>query len=73
MLHVLNGDSTAQTLRQSGLAGEHLVWKEALVWGPTPATVDLSEWCRLRAKFLADSNAMDVSNVSKVSFSKKRH
>jgi hypothetical protein len=60
MLHVLNGDSTAQTLKQSGLAGEHLVWKEALVWGPTPATVDLSEWCRLRAQFLAGANAMDA-------------
>jgi hypothetical protein len=60
MLHVLNGDSTAQTLKQSGLAGEHLVWKEALVWGPTPATADLSEWCRLRAQFLADANVMDA-------------
>jgi hypothetical protein len=60
MLHVLNGDSTAQTLKQSGLAGQHLVWKEALVWGPTPPTVDLSEWCRLRAQFLADANVMDA-------------
>ena len=60
MLHLLNGDSTAETLKQSGLAGEHLVWKEALVWGPTPATLDLSEWCRLRAKFLADASAMDA-------------
>jgi Domain of unknown function (DUF1835) len=60
MLHVLNGESTAQTLKQSGLAGEHLVWKDALVWGPTPATTDLSEWCRLRAQFLADANSMDT-------------
>jgi hypothetical protein len=60
VLHILNGDSTAQTLKQSGLAGEHLVWKEALVWGPTPATVDRSAWCRLRSQFLADANAMDA-------------
>jgi uncharacterized protein DUF1835 len=60
MLHVLNGDSTAQTLKQCRLAGEHLVWKEALIWGPTPATEDLSEWCRLRAEFLADANATDA-------------
>jgi hypothetical protein len=42
MLHVLNGESTAQTLRESGLAGEHLVWKEALVWGPTPGNFALA-------------------------------
>ena len=60
MLHILNGDSTAQTLTQTGLAGEHLVWKEALIWGPTPAQKDLSEWCRLRANFLAGSNGMDA-------------
>ncbi|HEX2524013.1 MAG TPA: hypothetical protein VHP35_18025 [Terriglobia bacterium] len=60
MLHVLNGESTAQTLKQTRLAGEHLAWKEALIWGPTPAKTDLSEWCRLRADFLAGSNALDV-------------
>jgi hypothetical protein len=60
MLHVLNGESTAQSLKQSGLAGEHLVWKEALIWGPTPADLSLSEWCRLRADFLADANAKDA-------------
>ena len=60
MLHLLNGESTAQTLAQSGLAGEHLVWKEALAWGPTPAKVDLSEWCHLRADFLAGANGMDA-------------
>jgi hypothetical protein len=60
VLHILNGDSTAQTLTQSGLSGEQLVWKEALIWGPTPAKVDLSEWCRLRADFLANWNGMDA-------------
>ena len=60
MLHILNGESTAQTLKQSRLAGDHLVWKEALIWGPTPATVDLPEWCRLRAEFLAGANSMNA-------------
>ena len=60
MLHVLNGDSTAQTLKRSGLAGEQLVWKEALIWGPTPATVDLPEWCRLRVEFLAGANSLNA-------------
>ena len=60
MLHVLNGGSTAESLKQSGLAGEQLVWKEALIWGPTPADLSLSEWCRLRADFLADGNGKDA-------------
>lgn len=60
MLHVLNGESTAESLKQSGLAGEQLVWKEALIWGPTPADLSLSEWCRFRADFLADANAKNA-------------
>jgi len=36
------------------------VWKEALIWGPTPATVDLPEWCRLRAEFLAGANSISA-------------
>jgi hypothetical protein len=42
------------------LAGEHLVWKEALVWGPTPGNLSLPEWCRLRAEFLAGANSIDT-------------
>ena len=60
MLHVLNGDSTAQTLKQTSIAGEHLVWKEALIWGPTPAKVSLVDWCRLRSNFLAGPNGIDT-------------
>jgi hypothetical protein len=60
VLHVLNGESTALSLRQSGLAGEHLVWKEALIWGPTPGNLSLSEWCRLRADFLAGAISTDA-------------
>ena len=60
MLHVLNGESTAESLKQSGLPGERLVWKEALIWGPTPPGLSLSEWCRFRADFLADANAKDA-------------
>ena len=60
MLHVLNGESTAQSLRQSGLAGEHLAWKEALIWGPTPGNLSLPEWCRLRADFLAGAISTDA-------------
>jgi len=60
VLHVINGESTAQTLKQSGVVGEHLVWKEALIWGPTPGNLSATEWCRVRADFLAGANGMDA-------------
>ena len=72
MLHVLNGESTAESLKQSGLAGEQLVWKEALMWGPTPADLSLSEWCRFRADFLADANAKDAQQMFRRSHAARR-
>src|SRR5262249_49963422 len=60
VLHILNGDSTAQTFTQSGLPGEQLVWREALIWGPTPAEPNVTQWYRIRADFLAGPNGMEV-------------
>jgi Domain of unknown function (DUF1835) len=59
MLHVHNGDSSADILRRSGLAGEHLVWREALIAGPTPADASAEEWRELRARHLADAYGAD--------------
>jgi len=52
MLH-LNGDSTANILSESGLAGERLSWREALINGPTPRGLHLNEWLKVRAAHLA--------------------
>jgi hypothetical protein len=60
MLHVHNGDSSADILRRSGLAGEHLVWREALIAGPTPADASAEEWLELRARHLADDYGADI-------------
>ena len=55
MIHVHCGDSSAATLRQSGIPGDVIVWTELLVDGPTPGGVAADEWRRLRARFLSDS------------------
>ena len=34
--HILNGGSTAETFRRTGIPGEHFVWREILSEGPTP-------------------------------------
>ena len=51
-LHVTNGDSTAESLRQTGIAGDVVVWMDALHDGPVP-DVPRAELRRLRATFLA--------------------
>ena len=36
MLHIHNGDSSADTLREAGFPGTHFAFREALTSGPTP-------------------------------------
>lgn len=55
MLHITNGDSAGGTLRQTGLPGDILTWKDILHEGPTPAGLSLEQMSKIRAQFLADS------------------
>ena len=51
-LHVTNGDSTAEPLRETGIVGDVIVWMDALHDGPVP-DVPRADLRRLRAAFLA--------------------
>jgi hypothetical protein len=53
MLHIHNGDSTAETARKTAIPGEHFAWREALVCGPVPARLSADEFRRVRADHLA--------------------
>lgn len=53
MLHITNGDSTGITLRQTGLPGDILAWRDILHEGPTPAGLSLEQMSQVRAQFLA--------------------
>jgi hypothetical protein len=55
MLHVHNGDSTAETAKKADIPGEHLAWREALVCGPAPGGLSPDEFRRVRAKHLAEA------------------
>src|SRR6266850_7831001 len=55
MLHIHNGASSAGTLKQSTIQGEHFAFRDALVAGPTPAGVAGRQWRRLRASHLSES------------------
>jgi len=54
MLHIINGESTAGTLRQSCIEGEKISFRDALICGPTPSEVSGDEWHRIRALHLSD-------------------
>lgn len=54
MLHITNGDSTAGSLRDSGIAGPVIAWRDVLHEGPVPAGLTLESMSDVRARFLAD-------------------
>jgi redox-sensitive transcriptional activator SoxR len=53
LLHVTNGESAGNTLRQTALGGAVLPWQDTLHEGPVP-TLPRRELLRARARFLAD-------------------
>jgi len=53
MLHIHNGDSSAETAKNARIPGEHLAWREALVCGPTPTDLSANEFRKVRAQHLA--------------------
>lgn len=54
LLHVTNGESAGNTLRQTTLGGAVLSWQDVLHAGPVPA-VARRELLRLRARYLSDA------------------
>jgi DNA-binding transcriptional MerR regulator len=53
LLHVTNGESAGNTLRQTGLGGAVLPWQDVLHEGPVP-DVSRAELLRTRARFLSE-------------------
>lgn len=65
MLHIHNGDSAADTARDSTIPGEHFAWREALIDGPTPAGTSKIKWRELRARHLAESYFVDYAEAER--------
>jgi len=53
MLHVLNGEASAGTLRRSSLPGTCLAYADVLHEGPVPAGLDDEQLREMRARFIA--------------------
>ncbi|OMF37333.1 RNA polymerase subunit sigma-24 [Paenibacillus sp. FSL H8-0548] len=52
MLHIVNGDSVADTLRETGIQGDILVWREIYTEGPVFLQPELPENRKARGDFL---------------------
>lgn len=54
MLHVTNGDHAAGRIRDAGVPGEVIAWRDVLHEGPVPAHLSLADLRPVRARFIAD-------------------
>jgi Domain of unknown function (DUF1835) len=59
VLHVTNGDSAVERLRDAGVDGGVLPWRDALHEGPVPAGLDPAQLRVERARFIAASGWAD--------------
>ena len=55
ILHVLNGDSTAQTFAETGLEGDVLVWREVLSEGPLTEDISSAQFWRNRSEWISEA------------------
>lgn len=53
-MHLHCGDSSAESLRRSGVPGTVLTWYDPLTEGPVPAGVSGDEWFEIRARVVLD-------------------
>ena len=53
-LHITNGDSAVEVMKQANIEGDFLPWRDVLHEGPVPKDLSLSELSALRAKFISD-------------------
>ncbi|HXJ93370.1 MAG TPA: hypothetical protein VMT20_10880 [Terriglobia bacterium] len=60
-LHITNGDSVQ--LRDTGLPGEVLTWKDVLHEGPVPCGLSLDQLRPIRAHFLAEGSGQLESTI----------
>ncbi|HSE33472.1 MAG TPA: DUF1835 domain-containing protein [Pyrinomonadaceae bacterium] len=65
MLHIVNGDSTATTLKRTKIKGEIFSFKDTLINGPAPATQNRNEWRAVRVQHLTDTYGLKLKECEK--------
>lgn len=55
ILHILNGDSTAHSFRDTGLEGDVLVWREIFSQGPLTEDIYSGDFWEMREKWICET------------------
>ncbi len=63
MLHITNGDSAAELIKQPNTGGEVIAWRDVLHEGLVPAGLSLDEMSEVRAQFIAACGWGELENV----------
>ncbi len=72
MLHIFNGDATAEVFAETGLPGTALAWHEALIAGPVPNDTFSDNWINVRANHLAAAYEKEVEQCRETLLEMKR-
>lgn len=59
LLHIHNGSLATSVVDASGLPGEHFIWREVLLSGPTPYGLSPTDWANVRSQFLSNAYGLD--------------
>ncbi|MFL5594321.1 MAG: DUF1835 domain-containing protein, partial [Gemmatimonadaceae bacterium] len=63
-LNITNGDSAAGTLRDAGIDGKIVPWRDVLHEGPVDSSLALEELSKQRARFIAGESWEDIARLS---------
>ena len=66
MLHITNGDHAADRLRQSGIEGEVMVWRELYTFGPVVQNMGNEVERSKRAAYLEQQLGIPRRNICKL-------
>ena len=65
VLHITNGDSAGNLIRDAGMSGDILPWRDVLHEGPVPAGLDLAGLSGIRADFIASRGWGDSGDIAR--------
>lgn len=63
ILNITNGDSAVELMREGGIEGQILPWRDVLHDGPVPADLSLHQLSEVRAGFIASRGWGDLKQV----------
>jgi hypothetical protein len=64
ILNITNGDCALDIMRQAGIAGDILPWRDVLHDGPVPANLTLDELSQIRAQFIIQRGWGDARQIT---------